>query len=61
MKSGYNQTYTETKEIGVNTFKDTADADCHAQELTAPFDVVKFSKHNKFPLYFDDSVNSINP
>ena len=30
MKSGYNQTYTETKEKGVNTFKDTADADCHA-------------------------------
>ena len=61
MKNAENQTFTDTKEKGSNATVETKEADCHAQELTAPFDVVKYSKHNKFPLYFDDSVNSLNP
>jgi len=37
------------------------DSDCHATELTAPYDIVKYSKHNKFPLYFDGELgNTIN-
>ena len=37
------------------------DADTQISELTAPYDAVKYSKHNRFPIYFDNSVNAINP
>ena len=41
MKSGYNQTYVDTKETGMVANPETAESDCHAQELTAPYDAVK--------------------
>lgn len=61
MKSGFMQAIPEMCDKGQNTtIKKFVDNDCQVTELTAPWELVKYSKHNKFPIYFDNDLNTVN-